>query len=644
MNNKIDILLDVVEFNPPYYDYDKATITLEFLNSKIKKFQISLKQYNNLKESILNQQKNVYICFSQYGYIWSNQDNLDFLLSSFNAECVFSEEQFNSINKVKLSCNEIQKVKYTSNNIKDYDLSIIATNDDIKNELIRLSCLNYDLIDFDFKINFDIDKIKLVQKNTSPDYQNLVSKLSYLNHKYGMFMEPGLGKTKTVIDSISTLLKNKEISKCIVIPPANLIKNWNEELEKHCNKTLISKFLIISNKNLEKLEQNKKKILALQINIDKETDKNLLKELKTELISLLPITEQYKDGILSGNIAIVIDESHNFKNPLAIKTKYLLSVISKKSKIFLLSGTPFPKGFQDMFVTMKIFNILSEKINYFQFKNFFFDEVKNGFGGVEKLIIKKDKEYLSKLLISRLRGRSSFVKKDILNLPEQKYNIHYYEPSAEQEAVIQNILNNTPIPDFVKEDNKIPFSNKELKDSLIRIMQVQGGFYLDKDKNFCEMEENNKFKALCELVEQHKTEKLIIFCAFTAEADLINKKLNELGYKSVCKHGKLKKKVADEAISNFRSSEYSILVATGDSAGTGITLIESFRIIYYSNNFNAVTREQADGRIHRFGQTNECHYHDLLSKGGVDEIIYNCIKRKRISKNEMFSKLKQLIK
>ena len=85
-------------------------------------------------------------------------------------------------------------------------------------------------------------------------------------------------------------------------------------------------------------------------------------------------------------------------------------------------------------------------------------------------------------------------------------------------------------------------------------------------------------------------------------------------------------------------------MATGDSAGTGLTLIEGCTIIYYSNNFNAVTREQAEGRIHRVGQKRDCTYHDLLSIGGVDEIIFNCIKRKIINKNEMFEKLKQLQK
>lgn len=647
--NKIDILLDVVEFTTPTFNDDKAKITLQLLNSGFKKFQISFKQYQNLKQKIDTKKENVFVCFGDYSYIWSDADKFNFLEDTFNASKLFSYQQFIEPHPVLLSCNSsvqqqnniINQNIFNRNN-RDYDVSVIATNELLNEELNKFNYLK--LINQNYNFYNNIDDVILTQKNKSFDYQNQISKLSYLNNTFGLFLEAGLGKTKTALDTACSLLKNKLIKNVLIFSPANLMTNWQEEMEKHSYKMYHNKMLIISNKNLEKMTKNKKEIAEINSKINETVDKIELKKLNKELSELVPISEQYLNDIKEGKTLIIIDEFHNFKNPLSQKSQYLLSILEEKSRVLVLSATPFPKGFQDMFVVFKIFNILSREINYFQFKNFFFDEIKNSFGGSEKLILKKDKEYLSKLIYSRLKGKSVFLRKgDALELPEQNYNIHYYEPSEEQNAIIQNILNDTPIPEYIN-PNSMPFSNKELRDSLIRIMQIQGGFYLDKDENFCELEVNNKFKLLLDLLYQHNGEKIIIFCAFTAEADLITKKIVNLGFKAVCRHGKLTKKNADNAIKQFRTKEIDILVATGDSAGTGFTFIDGCTIIYYSNNFNAVTREQAEGRIHRVGQKRTCQYHDLLSVGGVDEIVFNCIKRKMFNKTEMFEKLKQLKK
>ena len=425
MSNKIDILLDIVEFKTPQFETEKAAITLELLNSGFKKFEISFKQYMNLKDKIEKRKDNVFICYGSYSYIWADCDQFNFLENTFKAEKLFSYQQFCEKHNVLISCNNTIPQTYNSHKYQnDYDVSIIASDDLLEAELNKHGYLK--LVNFDYKFRNDIENVTLVQKNTSYDYQNQISKLSCLNDTFGLFLEAGLGKTKTSLDTCCTLLKNKLIKKVLILPPANLMNNWTEEIEKHCAKTYQSKFLIISNKNLEKMTKYKTEINDLKKLIVNSKTKKEEKELQLKLEELMPITEQYKDEIINGEVLIILDEFHNFKNPLSQKSQYLLSILGEKSRVLVLSATPFPKGFQDMFVTFKIFNIISKDINWFQFKNFFFNEEKNGFGGVEKLILKKDKEYLSKLIYSRLKGKSVFLKKtDALDLPEQNYMIHY---------------------------------------------------------------------------------------------------------------------------------------------------------------------------------------------------------------------------
>lgn len=648
MMNNIDILIDVLDFSYPNYGESKANITLELLNSGIKNFQISQKQYENLKTSIQNRNTGVYVCFG-YNYIWSEVNSIDFLVNTFNSKPIFDYEDYNKSFEVKLSVNSNQSNSIINNvnnfkyHNKHWDLSKRISENEFIN-LISEFGANYIFNNLDkTNENSDFDSINIHYKNESYPYQQEVSKLAYFNKVYGFFMEPGMGKTKTSLDTACTLIKNKVIEKVLVFPPANLVANWKEEIEIHADEEFHNFFGVYSNKDLEKSNRNKtrikeiKKLLTLKKTTELEKEE-LTKELKDKEC----IIEEYLEGIKSGKVLIILDEFHNFKNPEAIKTKYLLKNISENSRLMVLSATPFPKNFQDMFVAFKIFNIVKHEITWFQFSNFFFNKVTNSFGGIEKLVLKPNFIYLSEVITSLLHSKASFIKKEsVLKLPDKHNIIHYYEPTEEQKHIIQNVLNNVEIPDTI-DKSKVPFKNTELKKSMIKIQQYQGGFYLNEEKKHCELKENPKFDCLLNIIKHHKDGKLIIFCALVVEADLITKKLIDLGYRVVCKHGKLKKKIAAESIKQFKSEDFDILVATGDSAGTGLTLIESNTIIYYSINFNSVTREQSDGRIHRVGQKRDCTYHDLLSQGGIDEIIYNCVKRKNITKDEMFNKLKKL--
>lgn len=651
--NNLDILTDILEFKFPDDNKDsknnKAVITVRLLNSHIKEFKISISQYEHLKLCINSYKYNIIIAYGKFGFLWCDFDNVDNLANKYSANILFSKPQYNFGNKVILTCNNNKHDGFVFSSVsKTHNINEMATDDQIINEFSQFKMDSFTEINSSGLT--DVSGVKLVTKekpNKKYDYQLNVSKLSVINRQFGLFMEPGTGKTKTSLDTACTLLKTKEIDLCIVIPLANLIENWEEEIIKHCDERYVSKFMILSNKDLEKNTKNHYEIRGILENISlnsKNMSKQELFETISNVLELSPKMDSYMNGIKSGKILLIIDEFHAFKNPLSQKSEYLLSSLSSESRILILSGTPFPKGFQDMFVAFKVLGIIKRSISWWDFKNFFFDEVDNGFGGVSKLVLKKDRVYLSNLLISRFNTKSAWIKKsDVLSLPSQKYLTHYYKPSEEQHAIIQKILNDTPIPDYVKRGT-LPFSDAQLKDCLIRIMQIQGGFYLDENENFCEMKENDKCRLLLDLVKEQGDEQILIFCAFTAEVALINEKLINLGYKSVCKHGKITKLAGKKALKSFKSREAQILVATGDGAGTGLTLVDGCSIIYYSNNFNHVTRDQTEARIHRVGQLRDCTYHDLLSEGGIDEIIYNCVNKKISTGQNFFDKLKDLKK
>lgn len=591
--NKIDILKTIINLEiEDRGSYQQNVITIELLNFGEKRLCLSNKQLDHLRTIVYNSYKLIFIVFNENNFIWADKNKLDFLIQAFN--CSF---QYDLIDECKINLTtEKQKPNKQLNNYED-DL---------------------------------ISEIEIKTKTSPMDFQLRTSKLAIVNRKYGLFLEPGLGKTKTSLDVASYLFEHKLINKVLIYVPASLITNWNMEIKKHFYAKHSKKVKIISHSDLSLIENTRKRKCAKLDLLKTEKDPKIIKKLNKE-ISLMKDSEFLLnlEGIASGKTLLIFDEVHHFKKESSIRTKFLLENITQQSRILLLTGTPNPKGVLDLYVYAKILDVIN--IDYYQYLYKYLVVEKTKYG----IKTKYEKKEMVAELLTQLKYKSSWIKKeDVLDLPEKNYLTYYYTLNNEQQLIIDKFLHD----DTIQLSNTFSYSEKQLQDSLIRILQVQNGFLLNESKEIIEIENNNKLSLLFELVEELGDTPIIIFCVFTAEADMINKKLQEKGYKSVCRHGKRDRKQADP-IDDFMNGEANIIVATTASTGTGFTMIHSNNIIYYSNDFNLVNRIQSEDRIHRIGQTKTCNYYDLLAENTLDDIIYRCIKKRGLNLNDIFKKL-----
>jgi len=62
-----------------------------------------------------------------------------------------------------------------------------------------------------------------------------IEAIDYINrhNEVALFDEQGLGKTKIVIDSLCTSMKNGEVEGVLVVSPMSLLYNWEYEVTKH---------------------------------------------------------------------------------------------------------------------------------------------------------------------------------------------------------------------------------------------------------------------------------------------------------------------------------------------------------------------------------------------------------------------------
>lgn len=82
-------------------------------------------------------------------------------------------------------------------------------------------------------------------------------------------------------------------------------------------------------------------------------------------------------------------------------------------------------------------------------------------------------------------------------------------------------------------------------------------------------------------------------------------------------------------IQEFQEGKYDVMVANSAVVARGFNLQNSHTIIFYSNTFSLEQRLQAEGRIFRIGQHNNCQYIDYTYNDSVDEKIVSALRMKR---------------
>ena len=197
------------------------------------------------------------------------------------------------------------------------------------------------------------------------------------------FSVPGAGKTIITYASYKYMKINNIVDSILVIGPLNSYNAWNDEYNT-CfgespdleNLAYLSKKDILNYFGLS--TQNQKEITF--INIDKAT------KYKSELCQFL------KDR----SSLLIIDEGHKEKNPNAQITQAVLEITKFAKARIILTGTPMPNGYEDLFSLMNIYSPY-EKIlpfSYSQLQSF----TKNGASeNDEQRIMESIKPYYSRV-------------------------------------------------------------------------------------------------------------------------------------------------------------------------------------------------------------------------------------------------------
>jgi ATP-dependent RNA helicase DeaD len=116
------------------------------------------------------------------------------------------------------------------------------------------------------------------------------------------------------------------------------------------------------------------------------------------------------------------------------------------------------------------------------------------------------------------------------------------------------------------------------------------------DQIYFEVKQNDKFEALCRIIDIEHTFYGLVFCRTKIDVDVLSKKLLDRGYNAEALHGDIAQPKREVILDRFRKKKLTILVAT-DVAARGIDIINLSHVINYS------LPQDIESYIHRIGRT-----------------------------------------
>lgn len=431
-----------------------------------------------------------------------------------------------------------------------------------------------------------------------------------------IFGSVGSGKTKIAVDLMTNYYCNGKIDAVVIVAINKLvIQQWHDhQLPRDIPETVPYKSWVWGKTKKELAEYEATKgfngLRIVTINID---------ALRTD-----PGVELLKDFITTnkGRVLFAVDESQTAKNPAAQRTKNTLTLAKLCNYRMIMSGTPIAVNLVDYWSQFRILdeNIIGCKY-VTSFKSKYCIERFNGFAN--EIIGSKNTDelygktapYVFRITKEEL-GFKDFDDEFEFRLGENEKR-HYTE-------LKKTFMTQLDSGEFVSVSNALS--------AMVRLQQASNGFIQHPETGELQVLECSRVNALMSWLEMIEDEKLVIWCRFLKDAEII---IDKLGKQTTDISGNVDADTRYQNVQKFiNDKNIRFAIGTPKSSGVGVDGLQSVtnRAVFYSNSEHALDYWQARARTSRVGGDSNAFYCHLVAKGTVDrKIMQNLLKKEALS-------------
>lgn len=464
-----------------------------------------------------------------------------------------------------------------------------------------------------------------------------------------LFYEPGLGKSKIAVDLVRLLRHVGRRGIALVVGPLVTVKSWGREIDRHSDKTLRWVALHGSPEErtevIEAIPETKPDIVLMTY--------DGVRSMTRDIIDKIPYD------------TIVCDESHLVKSWESERTVATYEIAQKASRRILMTGSPTQGDPRDTYGQFKILGDCFMPEDFRRFKTKFCEKpsprshVVTGFKNLDVL-----------------NGRVTFLslrktKAECLDLPDQVIIDVEYDLSRAQKVMHNQIVEEMEInPEvlaifmFGNQLTLPPASRMPHRAAaLTKLLQIASGFLITNpiDDAFCdtieqggcrhlatcvenrirphtrrcavdstrlpdivtEFDDNPKLETAMGILENvlaNPENKIIIWCVFERELDMLGRRLEKRGWDFVRVDGS-NSKDAQDVIDVFTADPKKRAYIAQATTGVGITVNVATYMMFFSIPFSLTTYHQDIDRNYRIGQTNKVTVYRLIGNGTPERAI-----------------------
>lgn len=437
---------------------------------------------------------------------------------------------------------------------------------------------------------------------------------------YGLFWEQGLGKSKTLIDTIACQWSHGRIDAAMVLCPKSMIPEWVDgQIPEHMPTETMGVTRVLGWQAAR----------AGTVRAKRAADDLLRHDGLSILVvgygSLTTVAfRRYSDRFMTARrYAAIADESSMIKSPGAARTRAAWRISRRAIIRRIASGTPVVSPF-DLYAQ----GIFLDEYMWRRKRLHPFAIFRARFGVYERVFYGRQRwslqgyQRLDELADIMAEMGSRRQKTDCLDLPRKTYSRRYFDLGAAQKHAYADIRTRTLLDDDGERTEMSPIVK------LMRHSQVTSGYDVAADGIKIDLcpRDNPRIAALREILCEVSGQ-AIIWCRFIHDVETIRgASIDGLAVYEGTDDQRAK------TLELFRSGRARLLVAKPSMLSMGVTLHcegACSTAIYYTTSYSLVERLQSEDRIHRVGQPHACSYIDIVARGTCDVKVLSALRAHR---------------
>ena len=411
----------------------------------------------------------------------------------------------------------------------------------------------------------------------------------------------GTGKTRCAVEWCD----RQKFRRVLVLTPKAVIEHWRQDVEQFASRPW--RVAALSSGTMAK---KLKEIARATVLSDTPAIVIVNYESATAL-KMKPVL------MAMGFDALVVDESSRLRAPFGKQSKWIgMSLAPSIPNRILLTGTPFPNSPLDIYGQMRILDPEIFGYSYARFRDQY--AIRGGYQGYEVIGFQNLETLQEKMRSVTIHAASDAV----LDLPDRIPPVQVGVELNIDERKAYHAVETEFEADVL--DGTITVSNALVK--LLRLQQLTGGHaHIETDDGVvCRSIGNSKRDALLSLLDNDipKGEPVVVFFRFVAEMNAVRDEAVKRGYSPRMLRGDTNE------LSDWQRGGGDLMLVQIQSGSMGITLVRSSVCVFYSLGFSLEKYIQAEGRLHRPGQTRSVRYFHMVARDTVDGYVYEAIRKK----------------